>query len=273
MNGLNFLLDLGVSLSWFGIIPFNFSLTPTSAIYSVDGQTPISFFVPALSSANALPLYNQVFFKTETLSPGQHKLIVTYQGNSGTAPLELDYFVVQNASATSALSSTSVPSATSATSSSVLSSSSSNSTSNLGSMKSPPAGIIAGVVGGVIVLVLFLLLYIGRRNDWRTRSLKSPQYYTSEVPSLIPLSFSSKFSPRREPVNVPRATPLPGPVGGAEIDPTNPAIRNTETIPLTQPSTSAQGGNLELSHHADSGVRMPHAEGNRDELPPVYTSG
>ena len=286
MKEFKFLLDLGVSVSWFGIIPFNFTLTPTSAIYSVDDQTPISFFVPDFTGTQSVALYNQVFFKTETLSPGQHELIVTYQGNSGTAPLALDYFVVQNASATSALTNTSVPNATSATSSSVPSSSSSNSTSNLGSMKSPPVGIIAGVVGGVIVLVLLLLLYIGRRNNRRTQSgLKentnpeqfnlSPHNYTSEVPSLIPLSFSSKFSPRREPANVPRPTPLPGPVGGAEIDPTtsNPAIRNTETIQLTQSSTSAQGGDLELLQHADSGVRMPHAQGNRVELPPVYTSG
>ena len=285
MNECKFLLDLGVSLSWFGFIPSNFSLTPTSAIYSVDGQTPISFFVPALGSANALPLYNQVLFKTESLSLGQHELIVTYQGNSGTAPLALDDFVVQNASATSALSSTIVPSASSVTSSSVPSSSSSNSMSNLGSMKSPPVGIIAGVVGGVIVLVLLLLLYIVRRNNRRAQSLKenlntnpehfnlSPQNvnYTSEVPSLIPQSFSSKFSPRRETADVSR--PTPSLLGRAEIDLTNPAIRNTETISLSQPSTSAQGSDLELLQHADSGVRMPHTQGNRVELPPVYTSG
>ena len=288
MNGFKFLLNLGVSLSWIGLIPSQFPLINTLANYSVDGQSPISFTVPALSTANAPQLYNQIFFETETMSPGQHELIVTYQGNAGAAPLALDDFVVQNASATSALSSTIVPSASSVTSSSVPSSSSSNSMSNLGSTKSPPAGIITGVVVGVTVLVLLLLLYIVRRNNRRAQSLKenlntnpehfnlSPQNvnYTSEVPSLIPQSFSSKFSTRRETADVSRPTPSRRSLlGRAEIDLTNPAIRNTETISLSQPSTSAQGSDLELLQHADSGVRMPHTQGNRVELPPVYTSG
>ena len=169
MNGFKVLLGLGVSLSWLGFIPSNSPLISTSAIYSIDNQTPISFFVPALSDAKALRLYNQVFFKTDTLSPGQHELMVTYQGNFGTAPLALDYFVVQNASATSTL--TSVPGATSATSSSVPSSSSSNSTSNMGSEKSPPVAIIVGVIGGVIVLVLLVLLLRSIRGSNSRKAL------------------------------------------------------------------------------------------------------
>ena len=285
MDGFKFLLGLGVSLSWIGFVPFNFSRTSTSAIYSIDNQTPISFSVPALSTADVRQLYNQVFFTTETLSPEQHELIVTYQGNSGTAPLALDNFVVQNASATSAL--TSVPGATSATSSSVPTSTSSNSTSNLGSKKSPLAGIIVGVVGGVIVLVLLvlLLLYIGKRNNRRTQKLNTVttpepfrvnQNYTSEVPFLIPQSFPSKFSRRREPDNAPgssRPTSTPPPVIGAQIDLINPAIRNSEMIPLIQPSTFAEreGGDLVLQH-ADSGVRMWHDQGILVELPPAYTT-
>jgi hypothetical protein len=295
---LNLYMCLGVSLSWVGFVPSNFSLTPSSGIYSIDGQTPISFFVPAWVSANnatgsiiALSLYNQVFFKTETLSPGQHKLVVTYQGNSQTAPLALDYFIVQNATASSTTSSiVQVPS-----------SSSSNATSNLGSKKSPRIGIIVGVVGGAIVLVLVLLLYIRRRNNRRAQTLNensnpepfpllhnwSQNHYTSELPSLTHWQpFSTKFSRRRESANAPVTVnasgsgssslrPTPPPVIGTRINPTNSAIRNTETIPVLQPSSSARAGNLEFLQHADSsGVRLPHAqaEGNLDELPPVYTS-
>ena len=270
MNGFKFLLGLGVSVSWIGFVPSDFSLTPSSAIYSIDGQTPISFFVPALSAANAKQLYNQIFFKTGTLSPGQHKLIVTYQGNSGTAPLALDNFVVQNSTSPSA-SSSSVPS----------SSSSSNST-NLGSKKSFLVDIIVGVVGGAIVLVLLLLLYIHRRNSRRAQKLEeklntnpepftsSPRNSTSEVPPLTPQPFSSKFSRRRHTANGPGSSrPTSPPVIRAGINPI-PTIRN---IPLMQPSTSTQGGDLGFLQHADSGVRMSHAEDNLDELPPVYTSG
>ena len=280
MNAFKFLLGLGVSLSWLGFVPSNFSLTPTSAIYSIDGQTPISFFVPALGNASALPLYNQVLFKTETLSPGQHELIVTYQGNSATAPLALDAFIVQNATSSPSASPSSVPS-----------SSSSNLASNLGSKKSPLEGIIVGVVGGaIILLVLLLLLYLRRRNSRQRRTQEhsspelepftllpqadTPQNYTSEVPSLTPQPFSSKFSQRREPANATQAgmsrpTPPQALVIGTGINPISPAFR------FMNPSTSAQGGDLGFLHHADRDVHMPHAqaEGNLDELPPVYTKG
>ena len=296
MNGFKFLLGLGVSLSWLGFIPSNFPLTSTSAIYSIDNQAPIPFSVPALSDANALPLYNQVFFETETLSPGQHELIVTYQGNSGTAPLALDSFIVQNASVNSAF--TSVPGATSATSTSATSSSSSShSTSSLGTKKLPLAGIILGVIGGVIVLVLLLLFYIARRNIWRAQNSKAdtkPEpfnlVHNSEIPpqksntipepfnqnpSVTPQSSSSKF-PRRESANNPvPSLPTTSSVTGAQIDLNNSAIRSTKTIPLMQPSTSTQleleGGDL-LLQHSDSGVRMPHAHGHVIELPPVYST-
>jgi hypothetical protein len=275
------LLGLGVSLSWLGLVrvPSDFSLTPSSGIYSIDGQTPIPFLVPALSGSSSEALYNEVFFKTETLSPGQHEIIVIYQGNSGTAPLALDALIVQNATSSSS------------TSSFVPLSSSTNSKSSLGSKKSPPVGIIVGVVGRAIVLVLLLLLYIRRRNNRRAQKLKenssvepftllpiSPRNYTPEVPSLTPQPFSSKFS-RGEYANAPasgssRPTPPPVPVIGAGINPISSAIRDIPLMPV-KPSTSAQGGNLGFLRHANSGVRtgMPHAEGNLVELPPSANSG
>ena len=273
---LNLFCGLGVSLSWIGFVPSNFPLTPASATYSIDGQTPIQFSVPGLISSNSPPLFNQVFFKTKMLSLGRHELIVIYQGNSGTAPLALDDFVVQNGTsslATSALTSIFVatPSASWG--------GSSNSTSKLGSKKLPLVGIIVGVVSGVIVFVLLLLLY-SRRNNRRTQNSNPepftllPQNHTSEVRSQ---PFSSKFSQSREPVDVTgRSRPTPPPVTRGRIDPTKFVIRNTETRPLIQPSTSAstsaQGGD-EFLQHADSGVRLRHVQGNLVELPPVYTIG
>jgi hypothetical protein len=267
MNEFNFLLGLlGVSLSWSGFVPNNFSLTPSSGIYSIDGRTPISFFVPAFSGANASApsLYNQVLFNTGTLSPGKHKLIVTYQGNSGTAPLALDGFIVQNATSPSTTSS-SVPSTT-------------GSSSNLpGSKKSPLVGITitVGVVGGAIVLVLLLFIYIRRRRAQKlvknsifadeVDPFPPSQTYTSEVPSLTQplLRFANKASRRRFSYNTPGSSrPTPTPVVEAGINP----------LMQPGPSTSAQGcDDLGLLRHADSGVRIPHAEDNLDELPPVYT--
>ena len=121
-----------------------------------------SFFLPALSASNSQPLLNEILFKTETLSPGKHELIAIYEGNSGAAPLALDYFIVQNGTSSSSTSSN-VPSS-STPSPSFPSSGSFNSTSNLGSKKSHLVGIVVGVAGGVIVLVLLLLLFHIRRD-------------------------------------------------------------------------------------------------------------
>jgi len=203
------------------ILP-NISSSSSQAVYSIDGQTPILFPVPAAPASDpGATLHNQVFFKTGTLSAGQHKLVVTHQSNSGRAPLVLDYFIIQNAtppSATSALTgvpgatsiiSSSVPSIISSgvpsiVSSSVPSSSSSNATSNLGSKKPPPVRIIVGVVVGVtllLLLLLFLLLfYLRRRKSRRARRLSEKSYLHDScynmhpftvLPSDLPSSFQS----------------------------------------------------------------------------------
>ena len=171
-------------------------------------------------------------------------------------------------------------------------STSTSSSTTSSSDKSPPVGIIVGVVVGAIVLVLHLFLYIRRRINRRAQELNenaNPKPFplipnptpnlTYEVPSIIPQLFSSKFSRRRESANAPdiaagasgSSRPTPSPVFGTRIDPINSAIRNTKTIRALQPSTSAQGGDLEFLQHERSEVRMPNAEGNLDELPPAYT--
>ena len=71
MNGFKFtsILGLGVSLSWLGFVPSNFSLTPSesSGIYSIDGQNAISSFVPALGAANSRTVINY-FLKRKRLN-------------------------------------------------------------------------------------------------------------------------------------------------------------------------------------------------------------
>ena len=264
MNGCKFLLGLGISLLWLGFAPSNSSFAPASAIYSLDGQSSIPFIVPGVSAADLdASLYNQVFFQTGTLSRGQHELIVTYQGNNGTAPLALDAFIVQNATSSTATSAlTSAPGTSSSDSWGIPS----NSTSNLG-LNPTIVGIIAGVVSVVLVLALFLLLYIVRCRR-KAQKLKRLEPFIMSPQNYIPPSFSSKFSRNRELADAPDTSiPTPPPVIGARA---NPAIRNPETKQLL-PSTSAQDGDLGFLQHADSGVRMPNAQGNLAEFPPAYT--
>ena len=75
-------------------IPFD-----ASAQYSIDNGPRISFTVPGQNST--VQQYNLVSFQTGLLSPGSHHLFVQYAFDNlvleqGSAPLVLDYFIIQN---------------------------------------------------------------------------------------------------------------------------------------------------------------------------------
>jgi len=223
------LVGLGTSLSWVGFVPSNFSLISSSATYSIDDQTPINFLVPAVSSSGPREFSNQIFFRTGQLSAGQHKLVVTYQGNSGTAPLSLDYFVLQNAPSSSTYSSN-APTHTGDNISSGVPSHSSTSSSTT---TRPTGAIVGGVIGGLvlILLLLTLFLFIRRRNSRRAQAFGDKSYsdtpydtadpftalpthpalisilpsqnHTSNGHSLTSQSIGNKFAHRNQPSDAP----------------------------------------------------------------------
>ena len=105
---------------------------------------------------NTTTIYNQKFFETSKMPAGQHKLVVTYLGNSQTTPLTLDYLVIQNGTITNSTTSGG-------------SSGGSSGDSNAGDIanKSNNIGaIVGGIVGGVVLIALaiFAFLYIRRRD-------------------------------------------------------------------------------------------------------------
>lgn len=68
-----------------------------SAKYRIDNGTPFPFTVAA--QLTTVQQYNLVSFQTGVLSPGSHRLLVEYGVDNfvnGSAPLVLDYFVIQN---------------------------------------------------------------------------------------------------------------------------------------------------------------------------------
>ena len=236
-----------------------------------------------------------MLFETAQLSPGQHKLVVTYYGNSTTVPLSLSYFVQQDSpsstSSNNTPTSTSVPPGNS-------------------SPKSLP--IIGGVIGGLVFISLLLVLFFftRRRNNRRSqaRALNEvlyidiadpftvpssnptsipPKNYTPNVQSLSSPSISSKFSQSAQPSDprrtsssggIPPLTPLALPAGQprfsslASIPPSSSpllltgsrtsldGIRTTvpqaATEPMIQQSPSPQGANVRFVRHEDSGVRV-----------------
>ena len=171
---------LGTSISWVGYTQPLSVGTPTSSTYSIDGQTPISFPVPASPDSNTY--FNQILFQAGQLSSGQHKLVVTYTGNSTTAPLVLNYFVQEGAA--SSTSSSNAPTSTS----------SSSSTSNVGSSSSsttidrkPTGAIIGGVIGGLVLISLLLgLFFIRRRNNRRVQTLSEKSYIDTPLEVVDP---------------------------------------------------------------------------------------
>ncbi|KAF8802696.1 hypothetical protein BYT27DRAFT_7172525 [Phlegmacium glaucopus] len=135
----------GISLSW---ITFIKDTSSSSATYSIDGQTPITFLVPASVSG---PRYNQILFQTAILSPGDHTLFVMHQSNDSRAPLALDYFVVAGDAAP--------PPPPPPPSDAPSSTPSSTSTNHTGA-------IVGGVLGGLLFL-LIVFVFIRRCNNRR----------------------------------------------------------------------------------------------------------
>jgi hypothetical protein len=78
-------------------VQYNSNITVNAlAQYSIDNGTLYPFQVAAQSSA--VQQYNLVSFQSPVLSPGSHHLLVKYgvDNLNGSAPLVLDYFIIQN---------------------------------------------------------------------------------------------------------------------------------------------------------------------------------
>lgn len=103
----------GVSLSWYGLIPEKTPIVSTTGFYTIDGSgVSWGFFIEALADRTGDTTYNIKHFETPLLPAGKHQLVVTYNGNLMTAPLSLDYLIIQNASVALASSSSSNPDST-----------------------------------------------------------------------------------------------------------------------------------------------------------------
>ncbi|KAF8912164.1 hypothetical protein CPB84DRAFT_1841851 [Gymnopilus junonius] len=90
--------DPQINLTWYGFYDNTLPLAPTTATYTINGQAPVSFNLNG-SAAQATGIqYNQIFFQTHQLSPGNHSIQVVYQGNSTFVPLSLNSIVVQHSS-------------------------------------------------------------------------------------------------------------------------------------------------------------------------------
>ena len=140
-----------------------------SARYSIDNETPFPF--PVIAQSNQI--YNLVSFQTGPLTPGPHHLFVEYGVDNfveGSAPLVLDYFIIQNQtfpSVTSSPPSTTSPSPPNTTSSSPPNSQSPTITpivGRAGLSQGATAGAVIGSLAGLALIIFCLIWYIkGKR--------------------------------------------------------------------------------------------------------------
>ena len=257
-----------------GIVPNGFPLNNSSATYTIDGQPPITFVVPALTSTALASLFNQILFQTGNLSTGNHKLVVTYQGNSETAPLAINYFLVQDAPSPSTSSTSGGTTTTGTTTtgtatsfSSVPTGTSYNSTSSQGSTskKSPIAAIVGGVSGGLILLLLFMFLILRRKHRKAQRLSDADASHEIVQPFTLPPSHSTSQIAGSKSVSVLAPTPLRNRL------PASPA-----TIPEAEAARLESGppeprGDARFLRYEDSGVRIAPVEEDIVAFPPLYT--
>lgn len=140
-------------MTWYGT---ELSGNSTTGTWTIDDNSPTTFIVNGLGT-NTTPTYNEIYFQSPLYSMGSHKLIVTYNGDNSTTPLNLAYLVVKNGTLpTSSTGSSSQATKTSSTDTAPAT------TSNMGA-------ILGGVLGGtaclLIVIVFFYRYRRGSRKD------------------------------------------------------------------------------------------------------------
>ncbi|KIM40729.1 hypothetical protein M413DRAFT_166901 [Hebeloma cylindrosporum] len=214
----------GTSLKWFSLIPGDMPHASTSATYSVDGGTPVTFLLAGLADG-AMEPYNQLFFEASGLTAGQHRIEVVHGGNRQTTPLSVNYLIIQNAplpagsTPISPPSISGLPPVSNSTGGATYNSLSptgtvagSTGTATPGSVSSSAerkgastGAIVGGVVGGVIALIVVILLLLLLRRR-RKRNVMD-QELNQEKPS--PPTIIQQF-------NVPTNTSISFPAGGQQ---------------------------------------------------------
>lgn len=202
----------GISLIWLGFYLNSLPNASTTATYAIDGQSPVTFGLNGASSECTGVEYNQVFFQTNQLPYGSHKLDVVYQGNSQTTPLTLTVLVQNNASSSPSSGTPAVSSAGSLSHSvglsTVGSSSTSEQTTSTTTILSPSnassktkdnlGSIIGGVVGGLALLIFFILavfFFQRKKRSQKTDSIVKPFVgHSSTVPVPLPQNYSQQYT-------------------------------------------------------------------------------
>lgn len=272
--GATMTLDFfGTNLTWYATIPVELPHGPTTATYTVDNHSAVTFTLPGLPNANngTATQYNQKVFQTTPLALGNHTLKVIHQGNSSLTPLVLKYLIIQNQT-------NSAPEIIS-----------SGYTS-----KGPPVGaIVGGAIGAVSALILSTVIYLVVRHRRKRRANANAVINDNDIvdpfftapPSQLDTSI---YGTSVLPVSQHKRTPLASFSNntGITTSTSSSGFGNYSSSgtrrQVASPAIVASGSDGEphpplatarrIVHHQDSGFRLPNTEVEEVvEVPPNYT--
>ncbi|KAJ6562501.1 hypothetical protein B0H19DRAFT_1375565 [Mycena capillaripes] len=282
-NGAQVALNFhGTAVSLFGYIPHELPHNSTSGSYTIDGGSPVPFTLPGLAAQSAT-VYNALMFKTNTLTPATHNLVVTYAGDTSKTPLAVGAFYVTNTSTPSSGTSTSDAPANSP------SSDSSNSTVTTEKKSSPVAAIVGGTIGclAVLALIVGLIFWCRRRRRREAESVRriSANPFTMSATDTTPASAAAtQYTYASVPADMhgyPYAqpetpgTPVPAPMTTYPYMPPAASLPSSDTsnyaypymAPAASLSPSDTSNVAHRSHaHSPSGSSGPF-EGSIQSLP------
>ncbi|KDR71379.1 hypothetical protein GALMADRAFT_144059 [Galerina marginata CBS 339.88] len=261
---------IGDQVTWFGM-RMNTSLAPTSATYSIDGATPISFPLAKPSPSLPDPSFNQIIFQTGKLSLGKHRLEVFYGGNAQSIPLSLEAFIIRNATVVS---------------------SSPNNTFGVGPTDLPPnsapkmkpkIGLVIGGVFGTVIIISVLLFLLHYRRPRRKPRIEPFKMLNVRIPFPITVQNLNTSIPVRQLTITEQCSPSNRMSFRPILIQTTGKVVRTDGILETASVTSGSDEdaapiqNLSLPvrmiRHEDSGLRLPEREDDSVvEPPPLYTA-
>ncbi|KAF7303428.1 hypothetical protein MIND_00571400 [Mycena indigotica] len=173
----------GTEVSLFGYVPQELAHDATTAAYTIDGGPATSFGLAGLAAGSTTTVYNVAILSVTGLSPANHKLVVTYNGDRSHTPASRRLILCHQLCSTtpSAPSGSTLPPAPSIPRAGIIGPSSQNfvfsatadaarssgSPAVFAAAKSSPlAAILGGVIGALFLLALavFLLFFCRRRR-------------------------------------------------------------------------------------------------------------
>lgn len=185
LNPLDFLFKviIGTKLSLYGSLS-NDSTSGNTAAYQVDDNPPVAFALWGPASPISIG-HNQDLFNTPPLNPGEHTVIVAFNGSSIGPPLTISYFYVTSLT-TSEQESLGTPNVTSA---STRQAPTPTQTQMINTHSSAHTHTIIGVVLGIMLPVLLLAALA---ILWYRRKLK---HQTDWVPTAYSDLITTPFNP------------------------------------------------------------------------------